>query len=111
MRPVAGFPGVWKCTAVPEHEFDEDGATEDVTPEEQAQWAREAARRRAGGQYWLSHIGIYHPLLPPPQGNTKDGTYCLPLGEIQRGSNKSGRRRKKPAKKGRPSYLEPWSEV
>jgi len=55
--------------------------------------------------HWLAHIGITTPLLPPPQANGSDGTYCQPLGTIRHsGGSKSGRRRKKPKKVTR-SYL------
>jgi hypothetical protein len=114
MRPVAGLPGLWKCTRVPEHEFDEDGASEDVTPEEEAAWSRTITENplldRAGQgvapRYWLSHIGIDYPLHPPPQSNGGDGSYCQPLGDIAPGGGSKSGKRKKSKKK--PPQPELW---
>ncbi|MBY6278262.1 hypothetical protein [Symbiobacterium thermophilum] len=108
MQSVPGFPGLWVCTEDAAHILDlHPPILVCERPKElmrDNQWVNRGAV--AGPTtHWLAHIGITTPLLPPPQSNGGDGTYCQPLGTIRHsGGSKSGRRRKKPKKVTR-SYL------
>lgn len=99
MQPVPGEPGVWICTADAAHILDlHPLVLVCERPQElmrDNQWVNRGAV--AGPTtHWLAHIGITTPLLPPPQSNGGDGTYCQQLGTIRHGGgSKSGRRRKK----------------
>jgi len=101
MLPEPDWPGLWICTVDPGHMFDLNPQLVCVPPPEpmpRTPWVE----RSGGGvplTHWLAHIGITAALLPTPQGNTGDGTYCQFLGGIKPGGgSKNGRKRKKEKK-------------
>lgn len=114
MEPVRGEPGAWVCLADERHRLDLHPRLVCVppAPDELVRDNPWINRGVAGGPttHWLAHIGITTPLLPPPQANGEDGTYCQPLGTIRAGgSKKSGRRRKKKPRRKVIAPLELWS--
>lgn len=120
MVPVPGRSAAWHCTTDPRHEFEVrpttrpplelirhnpllDRAKGPLTPS--APPAQEQGEEQKPPPFWLAHIGITMPLLPPLQSNMGPGDYCQPKGDIAPGGgSKSGKRKKKPKK----PPLEPW---
>lgn len=96
-------PGRWRCTSDPRHVFMVTCQPASAPPKAPAPQstapARNAEREQKPQRFWLSHIGLAGPLLPPPQSNAGDGTYCQPLGDTAPGGgSKSGRKKPKPKK-------------
>ncbi|MFZ5815338.1 MAG: hypothetical protein ACOY93_08540 [Bacillota bacterium] len=106
--------GEWRCTADPRHVLEVETTyrgplirrnpllnrakgplAPSWAPAEEDWWEEDQPTG-----FWLSHIGITTPLLPPPQSNAGPGDYCQPLGDIAPGGgSKAGRKRKKPPRR------------
>lgn len=113
-------PGVWRCTRDPRHVFTVTMAPAPTPAKEMPPAAKRGAaahralEEKAGAvtvreerkrldkppPFWLTHIGITEPLMPPLQSNAGDGSYCQPLGDIAPGGGSKNRvkKQKKPKK-------------
>lgn len=108
MQSEPDWPGLWVCSVNPAHMFDLHPPLVCEPPSELIRESALLDRATAGAvptTHWLAHIGITSVLLPPPQGNTGDGTYCQFLGGIKPGGGSKNSRKRKKQKKFIRGYL------
>ena len=102
MYEAGGYPGIWICTLDPGHIFDADGVPPEIAPPTSAPTSGRAA------PFWLSRLGVHHPIDRVAQSNYGDGR-MMTGPAVMGGGSKSGRRAKKPPK-AKAGPLAPYEE-